>query len=266
MKAGLDELWVSIDGSTPEGFAGLRPGEPLGRIVESLRLLRALKRRAGLYTPHLGVVFVASRRNIGELPAVADLAIRLGAGRLLVTNVLPYAPEMKDDILYRRALWCWGSGRASPAVSLPRMDALEETVQALGRLQLRADRLDLEGPEGSEAADTCPFVERGSLAVRWDGQVSPCLPLLHTHSSYLGETRRVSRAHSVGSVLQRGLADIWQDADYLALRRRLQEFDFSPCTACNSCEMAEGNQEDCFGNRPPACGGCLWAQGFIRCP
>jgi hypothetical protein len=30
--------------------------------------------------------------------------------------------------------------------------------------------------------------------------------------------------------------------------------------------MADGNQEDCIGNHAPACGGCLWAQGLIRCP
>jgi hypothetical protein len=30
--------------------------------------------------------------------------------------------------------------------------------------------------------------------------------------------------------------------------------------------MTESNQEDCFGNTFPTCGGCLWAQGFIRCP
>ncbi len=36
--------------------------------------------------------------------------------------------------------------------------------------------------------------------------------------------------------------------------------------ACNSCEMAIENVEDCFGNVHPTCGGCLWAQGLIRCP
>jgi MoaA/NifB/PqqE/SkfB family radical SAM enzyme len=62
------------------------------------------------------------------------------------------------------------------------------------------------------------------------------------------------------------LMDIWNNPEYVALRERLQEFDFSPCTFCNSCEMAESNKEDCFGNIQPACGGCLWAQGFIQCP
>lgn len=43
-------------------------------------------------------------------------------------------------------------------------------------------------------------------------------------------------------------------------------FDFFPCSTCNSCELPEENLEDCFVSEHPACGGCLWAQGFITCP
>jgi arsenite-transporting ATPase len=50
------------------------------------------------------------------------------------------------------------------------------------------------------------------------------------------------------------------------MRERLLAFDFAPCTICNSCDMADENLEDCFGSPAPACGGCLWAQGFIQCP
>jgi hypothetical protein len=34
-------------------------------------------------------------------------------------------------------------------------------------------------------ANTCPFIEKGSISIRGDGAVSPCLPWLHTHESYL---------------------------------------------------------------------------------
>jgi hypothetical protein len=30
--------------------------------------------------------------------------------------------------------------------------------------------------------------------------------------------------------------------------------------------MSEANEEDCFGNGFPTCGGCLWAQGVLQCP
>jgi len=62
------------------------------------------------------------------------------------------------------------------------------------------------------------------------------------------------------------LKELWDDPAYVSLRTRLLEFDFSPCSWCNSCDFPDSNREDCFGSPAPACGGCLWAQGFIRCP
>jgi hypothetical protein len=102
--------------------------------------------------------------------------------------------------------------------------------------------------------------------VRWDGKVSPCLPLLYTHEHYLGDRKRTAREYFVGDVREQVLLEIWNTPEYRSLRKRLQDFDFSPCAVCNSCEMALENVEDCFGNIQPTCGGCLWAQGLIRCP
>ena len=96
--------------------------------------------------------------------------------------------------------------------------------------------------------------------------MSPCLPLLHTHTSYLDNRERLSIAFSVGNVLDQSLAELWGLPGYAGLRERLQRFDYSPCALCNSCEMALSNREDCFGNTHPACGGCLWAHGLIQCP
>jgi MoaA/NifB/PqqE/SkfB family radical SAM enzyme len=114
--------------------------------------------------------------------------------------------------------------------------------------------------------NSCPFIEKGSTSVRWDGTVSPCLSLLHTHQYYLDDTPRQSHAHGFGTVHERSLDAAWHDPAYADLRERLYDFSFSPCTSCVSCERASANTADCLGNTHPACGGCLWAQGFIRCP
>jgi MoaA/NifB/PqqE/SkfB family radical SAM enzyme len=76
----------------------------------------------------------------------------------------------------------------------------------------------------------------------------------------------VGQPYPVGSLRERGLVEIWNDPEYREFRRKLDEFSFSPCTTCNSCDLPDENGEDCFGNTHPACGGCLWSQGFIQCP
>lgn len=264
IAAGLDTLWVSIDGATPECYVDVRTQGDLPRVFSNLERLRDLKIARRSDTPDIGISFVAMKRNLGELPEVLRLEHRVGARRFLVTNVYPHTPELLGEILYRRsigeALW------SRSEIGMTRMDPQREAAGLLDNMVHGLYGPRLEGADVLWPTDSCPFVSRGSTSVRWDGQVAPCLPLLHTHTSYLETRLRTVAAHTFGSVRDGDLVEIWGSPDYVALRARLEEFDFSPCTACNSCEKADGNQEDCFGNGAPACGGCLWAQGFIRCP
>jgi len=275
VRIGLDRLWVSIDGATPESYADVRLWDALPQVTEDLARLREERLAHGSGLPRLGIAFVAMKRNIADLPEVIRLGQRLGADRYSVSNVLAHTPEMREQVLYARSVdaeevepSAW-----SPEVSLPRMDLDELTLERLARVAVgRSGRSHpggiggSRGPFGGAGANACPFVEKASVSVRWDGAISPCLPLLHTHRSYLDFRPRTSHSFAVGNVNDVDLANAWSDPAYVALRERLLAFDFAPCTICNSCDMADENLEDCFGSPTPACGGCLWAQGFIRCP
>jgi MoaA/NifB/PqqE/SkfB family radical SAM enzyme len=264
----LDRLWVSIDGATPASYADVRLGDALPQVIANLARLKDLRALSSAGHPQLGVAFVAMQRNIADLPAVVRLGKRLGADQFSISNVLPHTPELQEQILYAHSMFDGDlqPSQWAPVISLPRLDLNEQIIAQLAAILKGRNRLNLSGQTLDFGANTCPFIAKGSLSVRCDGAVSPCLPLLHSHPGYLGETRRQSQAYSVGNIHQSSLASLWNKPDYVELRQRLQDFDFSPCTFCNSCEMAEANREDCFGNILPACGGCLWAQGFIQCP
>jgi hypothetical protein len=62
------------------------------------------------------------------------------------------------------------------------------------------------------------------------------------------------------------LFEIWNSKAYADFREKVKAFDYSPCHVCGGCSMLESNEEDCYGNAFPVCGGCLWAQGVIQCP
>lgn len=264
IEAGLDFLWVSLDGAKPESYLDVRLGNELEGIIENLRALRRLRQEQLSPGPELGIAFVAMKRNIADLPAVMELGRKLYAKKLHVSNLIPYTREMQEEILYSRSLV--QQRNTMERFALPRMDASPEVMQAMERMSLGSDWLQLIPDIHRRPFDTCPFVERGSTSVRWDGKVSPCLALLHEHVSYLRDRRREIDPWFSGDLSLQSLLDIWQDPAYQDLRRRLQEFSFAPCTICNSCELADDNKEDCFGSPEPACGGCLWAQGFISCP
>ena len=268
VRIGLDRLWVSIDGATPQSYADVRLGDALPQVLESLTRLRELRNATATSLPRLGIAFVAMKRNIADLPEVIRLGQKLGADRYSVSNVLAHTPEMRDQVLYFRTIDAEAADPSPwmPEISFPRMDLDEPTLEGLVRVLADRGRRSPQAWTDGAQPSRCPFVEKGSISVRWDGAISPCLPLLHSHRSYLDFRPRTTHAFSVGSVNERSLADAWSDPAYVALRERLLAFDFAPCTICNSCDMADENLEDCFGSPTPACGGCLWAQGFIRCP
>lgn len=271
IRAGLDVLWVSLDGSTPESYADVRLGSSLPQVIENLKSLRKIRYKAtdiDNTKPNLGIAFVAMKDNIADLPEVLRLGISLGAKQFSISNVLAHTPELHEQILYKRAVFNTATRQTTsiPVVNLPRMDWNNLTKDVLVDIFSRKYRLELAGYELNRAVDSCPFIEQGSTAIRWDGSMCPCLPLLHTNQHYFGKQMRRAQTHVLGNVLENDVLEIWNSDTYEDLRERVQRFDFSSCTFCSGCELSTDNAEDCLGNTGLVCGGCLWAQGVIRCP
>lgn len=268
IAAGLDRLWVSLDGATPESYADVRLGATLPTVLANLERFRDSRPPAHLPHPQIGIAFVAMRRNVADLPALLRLGSHLGATHFLVSNVLPHTAEMNAEILYTRALTdiTYLPSAWVPHVGLPRLDVDEKTAGVLYQVLHGEQNVSLVGNNLGGANDHCPFVERGAAAVGWDGSFSPCLALLHSHASFLNNRPRFSKRYVIGNVVEQDLADLWNADEHIAFRTKVRAFQFSPCTFCGGCELSETNEADCYGNTFPTCGGCLWAQGVLQCP
>ena len=269
IDAGLDVLWVSIDGATPESYTDVRMGAELPNIVANMKRLVKM-RAAGHYPkPEIGVAFVAMKRNIKDLPEVINIGKSIRAKYFSVSNLQPPTEDMQGDRLYNQATRniAYLNAEHLPRISLPKMDFTEETRDALFAVFNSGLNVSYAGNNWGGANDVCNFVENGTMSIAWTGEVSPCWPLMHTHISYLHNKPRVAKKHIIGNVREKTLEQIWLDPEYLAYRERLHNFAFAPCTFCGGCDLSETNQEDCLGNTvAPVCGGCLWAQGIIQCP
>ncbi len=271
IRAGLDMLWVSLDGASPKHYADVRLGSSLSSVIQNLKTLRQIRYKAtdiDNSKPNLGIAFVAMQSNIAEMSEVIRLGVSLGAKQFSISNVLAHTPELHEQMLYKRTIYQPAArpNTSAPLVNLPRTDSNEMTKHVLAEIYARKYLLEQAGYEMNRAIDSCPFIEQGSTAIRWDGNVCPCLPRLHTNQYYFEKRLRSAPSYTLGNILERDLLDIWNDERYLSLRERVQRFDFSPCTFCNGCDLSTDNQEDCLGNTGLVCGGCLWAQGVIRCP
>jgi len=268
IDAHIETLWISIDGAQPESYADVRLGAELPRVIENVQTFRSMRRHSFRPMPEIGINFVAMKRNIHDLPAVLKLALSLGARRFMASNVLPYDRSMQKETLYNAALIniAYLPSPWLPRLNIPKLDIDDTTREAfLGALQ-SGWNVTFAGNNLGGANDVCNFVESGSMAIGWDGSVAPCIPLLHSHTTYLRKRERLIRRHVIGKVSEHSLSDLWNDPGYVAYRKRVQSFAFAPCSFCGGCEMLDSNLEDCLGNTFPVCGGCLWAQALIQCP
>jgi MoaA/NifB/PqqE/SkfB family radical SAM enzyme len=267
---GLDRMAVSIDGVTPERYEDIRVYASYQQVIENLRALFRMKlKKANRHSnPQVTIAFVAMKSNLADLANLPRLATRIGAAHIQVSNVIPHTAAMEQEILYERALTACAF-RASPwltDVSLPKIDLAGRVLDQVETLFDSRASLSLMRTSLSAQNDTCRFAHEGYAAVRWDGQVSPCLSLLHDHPEYIRGRRKQITHHTMGNVYEQPLSAIWESPEFVDFRARLRDFPFSPCTTCGGCERFPRNFEDCSENHFPVCGGCLWAQGFVACP
>jgi len=275
IKAEIDGIWVSIDGASPDSYADVRQGAVLKQVLENVAAFRdALHHQIVLadcgplpsQKTFLGIAFVAMKRNISDLPAVLNLARRFGAKRFIMTNVLPHTREMRDEVLYDLTLREDVSTEPGLILSMPRIDVTERTLDSLYQALQFGKIISWAGINLTRANARCPFIENGLGAIAWDGGFSPCLELLHSHSSYVLDRERFSRRWIVGNIADESLSNLWHAKEHTAFRQRVKNFAFPPCVYCGGCEVSNSNEEDCQGNGFPTCGDCLWAQGLIQCP
>lgn len=251
VRLGVDRLVVSVDGVRPETYADVR-GAMLSEVLGNLRRLNEIKSRLASLSPALGIEFVVLTSNVAELAELTGLAVRLNAARVLVSNVLPYTEEMRQEILYGyepRAPFKAG-GWPVKADAWVMWGTLE-----LPRMHWGAER-------------RCRFVHDQSMVVGWDGAVSPCYALSHTYSYYAidGRHKQVIR-YALGNINDRSLVDIWTSEDYCLFRSQVRAFHFPSCPDCDlrdNCDL-RGQNEGCWGWNP-SCADCLWAQDIVRCP
>lgn len=203
------------------------------------------------------------RSNVDELPGLNRVAAQLGASFIIVSNLLPYTSTLIGESLCG---WSTTSSEAvlntaRPSWRPPKIDWDERVETAPGRALFRSGPVSFLDAAMDGANSHCAFIHADACAVAWHGGVSPCPPLFHTYSCFLHGRQKQMVRWEAGRLPDESLIGVWRRPEYVAFRDRVRAFDFSPCTDCGGCDMAETNAEDCFGSPHPACGDCFWARG-----
>ena len=280
LDAGLTMLWISIDSFEKEDYESIRLNSKFDLVTRNMRTFngaRAVKNssinldRGNKYIK-LGVTFVVMKSNIGQLGLLPQFMMENYVDEVNISNVYPSDPEAEKESLYLSSMnGMFGAKKVlkdRPVISLPYMDWNTDIVWD-GLRPIFRDTLhsiSISDTPLYRKTEYCRFIEDGIAFVRFDGDVAPCMALLHNGSSALRDQKRIVHHHSFGNVNTQPLTAIWENRAYFEFRERVHRFDFSPCIHCGHCDMGLGNQQDCLGNESPTCGGCLWGEGVIRCP
>jgi len=276
VRAGLDQIWISLDAMDADSYGLIRCGADFSTVMRNIDAFNSARgfgfRHINTFpaiTPKLGIAFVLMRQNLDQLTVLLKNAYAMGVNDIKVTHLIPYEKSQVDQTLYDRILGV-RLYDALPGmgvdVDLPLMDSRDIDEDLLQTFSDPVLAFSVMGASLQLNAGHCRFIEDDVTFVRWDGQVAPCMGLLHESTVYQRNRKRHIKPHSFGSVADRSLVSIWDSDEYRAFRERVRDFPFSPCVRCGSCDLFLSNERDCEGNPFPTCGACLWARGLFQCP
>lgn len=233
--AGLDELWISMDGFDKESYEKIQLGSRFELIMQNICDFNELRRGSEI---KLGITFVVTPENTEQLKKINEFADQISADELNISHMIPGSAIEKEKLL----------------------NLFERQDIPVGKMY----RFKEEA--GTVEENVCPFVHDRCLFIRWDGEVLPCMQLLHSCYTYLYEEKRKITSVSYGNIAEKQLQEIWDSTEYTDFRKRVDTFYFPFCRVCFGCEDRKENLTDCFLGESPTCGACLWATGKVFCP
>ena len=98
VELGIEKVFVSLDGATPETYNSIRVGSDFNKVLDNVKRLDKWKRRLNSYFPELCFHFIVTQDNIHELVTYLEMIKDSGIDCHMVqyTRMLHDFPEVKD--------------------------------------------------------------------------------------------------------------------------------------------------------------------------
>lgn len=224
MRAGLDELRISLDAASAQGYQTIRNSDRFDQIVQNLKSFLALQKNCRTAIPRLSLWFLGTRDNILELADFVRLAADLGIGEVYLQRLVYF----QDGHGY-------GIARAGKTLQ----NSADGTLERIQECQLLAERLGLSlhasglcGPvdslqKGSGAEKPWRKCRRPStlMYITANGNVLPCCIAPFSTKDY--------NSIILGNVFEASVAEIWTGIDYNNFRKKRQTESAPTC--CRGC-------------------------------
>ncbi|MDH3883198.1 MAG: radical SAM protein [Desulfobacterales bacterium] len=224
ITAGLDELRISLDAASPQGYKDMRNSDKFDRIVGNLKSFVAHKRRLGVACPKLSLWYLGTRENIAELPEFIRLAAAIGIKDVYLQRLVYF----QDD---------GGYGVALPEKTLMQSDGktreyLNQSQDLAKQFGIRFSASGLSTPlesvqtySGNRYPWQKCFRPKTLMYITSNGNVLPCCISPFSTSDY--------SSIILGNVFESPLKEIWLGSKYTDFRKTHQTD--TPPKCCRGC-------------------------------
>ncbi len=224
ITTGLDELRISLDAASPQGYSVMRNSDKFDQIVSNLHSFVEYSRQLDVSHPKLSLWYVGTRENLAELPAFIRLAADIGIKDVYLQRLVYF----QDDA---------GYGVAKPEKTL--MDSDGKTREYLNQSQdlakqfgIQFNASGLHTPLESVQLNSAnrPSWKQCSrpntlMYITANGNVLPCCISPFATSDY--------SSIILGNVFESSLKEIWCGPTYKNFRKTHQTD--SPPKCCRGC-------------------------------
>ncbi len=184
IRSGINEIIISLDGTTQESYQKYRIGGDLDRVFHGIQNLGRIKRELQSPTPIIHLQFILMRHNLHQKKEIQILGRKYGADRLSFKTLQVTGFENGKDFLPDDPVFTRYSGRSLDGQYITRKRAFFPN-----------DCLRLWY----------------SLVVNCDGTVSPCC--FDKDGDYV-----------LGNLVEQAFEQIWRGENYQNFRQRLLDF------------------------------------------
>ena len=159
----VDMISVSFAGTAAPVHESLRTNSRFDALCQNFENLANLKKQRGYEHPWLELHFLVTRANLGEFPALVELAAALGADEVVATN-LTYSPSLGLDHMH-----IFGNQ------PLPEdLELIDQAKQVAERLNLPLRVYPLQTEPTTLVCDADPV---NTVYINHRGEVTPCVYL-----------------------------------------------------------------------------------------
>ena len=254
VRADTDFIGFSLSGTTAETHDSIRVNSHLPELLTHIRRFQEIKGRLKSPHPRLHVVYLLLKTNMGEVPALVNLAKDLGIQEVILIHMALISNPWQEELrIFAR-------------------EDMEEWERILNEAEKMARSLKIHlrrPPLAPREVAVCSENPLRNLYISVSGNVSPCVylrpPLPSPFRRIFHGAEFLTGKVGFGNIFQKPFGEIWEDEKYKEFRacfsRRQGKMDEMTAALWDP-DKRSGVRSYSLPDPPSPCQTCYKIEGF----